>query len=103
AWDASTDLLLQFTGYTEDSLPSWSADSNRVVFASNREGDRIWRIYATWAETSSESVMLTIGESPDWHPAQDTIVFRGCDDSGNSCGIWTMDGSGGNRGPLTTV
>ncbi len=102
-WDPSTDLALQFTGYTEDSLPSWSADSNRVVFASNREGDRIWRIYATWAESNSESVMLSIGESPDWHPFLDTIVFRGCDDSGNGCGIWTMDGSGGNRAPLTTV
>ncbi len=103
AWDAGTDLLLRFTGYTEDSLPSWSADSNRVVFASNREGDRIWRIYATWADGNSESVTLSIGESPDWHPGQDIIVFRGCDDSGNRCGLWTIDGSGGNRTPLTTV
>ena len=103
AWDAGTDLSLQFTGYTEDSQPGWSADSNRVVFASNREGDRIWRIYATWADGNSESVTLSIGESPDWHPAQDTIVFRGCDDSGNGCGLWTMNGAGGNRAPLTTV
>ncbi len=103
AWDAGTDLLLRFTGYTEDSLPSWSADSNRVVFASNREGDRIWRIYATWADGNNESVTLSIGESPDWHPAQDMIVFRGCDDSGNRCGLWTIDGAGGNRAPLTTV
>lgn len=103
AWDPGTDLLLRFTNYTEDSLASWSPQGNRLVFASNREGDRIWRIYSTWADSNSDEAMLSIGEAPEWHPLQDTIVFRGCDDTGNRCGLWTIDSSGGSRAPLTTV
>lgn len=103
AWDPGTDLLLRFTNYTEDSLASWSPQGNRLVFASNREGDRIWRIYSTWADSNSDEAMLSIGEAPEWHPLQDTIVFRGCDDTGNRCGLWTINSSGGSRAPLTTV
>lgn len=103
AWDPGTDLLLRFTQYTEDSLASWSPQGNRLVFASNREGDRIWRIYVTWADSNSDGAVLSIGEAPEWHPSQDTIVFRGCDDTGNRCGLWTIDSSGGSRAPLTTV
>lgn len=103
AWDPATDLLLRFTNYTEDALPTWNPDSNRIAFASNREGDRIWRIYTTWADGNSDDVSLSIGEAPDWHPFQDAIVFRGCDDTGNRCGLWTIDSAGGNRTPLTTV
>lgn len=103
AWDPGTDLLLRFTNYTEDSLPSWSAQGNRLAFASNREGDRVWRIYMIWADSNSEATMLSIGEAPAWHPFQDIVVFRGCDDTGNRCGLWTIDSAGGNRTPLTTV
>ena len=103
AWDPDTNLLLRFTGFAEDSLPTWNPQSNRIAFASNREGDRIWRIYIAWAEENGATTMLSIGEAPDWHPFQDTIVFRGCDDTGNRCGIWTVDSNGGNRTPLTTI
>ena len=103
AWDPATDLLLRFTTYAEDTLPTWNPDSNRIAFASNREGDRIWRIYTTWADGNSDDVSLSIGEAPAWHPFQDTIVFRGCDDTGNRCGLWTINSAGGNRTPLTTI
>lgn len=103
AWDPATDLLLRFTNYTEDTLPTWNPESNRIAFASNREGDRIWRIYTTWADGNSDDISLSIGEAPDWHPFQDAIVFRGCDDTGNRCGLWTIDSAGGNRTPLTTI
>ncbi|MCE7986374.1 MAG: hypothetical protein DYG89_34820 [Caldilinea sp. CFX5] len=103
AWDPATNLLLRFTTYAEDSLPTWNPQSNRIAFASNREGDRIWRIYMAWAEDNGETTTLSIGEAPDWHPFQDTIAFRGCDDTGNRCGIWTIDLAGGNRTPLTTI
>lgn len=103
AWDPATDLLLRFTNYAEDTLPTWNPDSNRIAFASNREGDRIWRIYTTWADGNSDDVSLSIGEAPDWHPFQDAIVFRGCDDTGNRCGLWTIDSTGSNRAPLTTI
>lgn len=103
AWDPASDLLLRFTNYAEDTLPTWNPESNRIAFASNREGDRIWRIYTTWADGNSDDLSLSIGEAPDWHPFQDAIVFRGCDDSGNRCGLWTIDSGGGNRAPLTTI
>jgi len=103
AWDPATNLLLRFTNFAEDSLPTWNPQSNRIAFASNREGDRIWRIYIAWAEENGATTTLSIGEAPDWHPFQDTIAFRGCDDTGNRCGIWTVDLAGGNRTPLTTI
>lgn len=103
AWDVNTDLLLRFTQYAEDTSPSWNGVGNRFVFASNREGDRLWRIYASWAEADGETTTLSIGEAPAWNPTADQIAFRGCDNSGNRCGLWLINGSGGSRSPLTSV
>lgn len=103
AWDPATGLLLRFTQYAEDGLPSWNPAGNRIAFASNREGDRIWRVYLTWAEEGAEVTSLTIGEAPQWHPTDDRIAFRGCDDTGNRCGLWVVNSRGGDRAPLTTV
>lgn len=103
ALDPGSGLLLRFTQFAEDSLPSWNPQANRLVFASNREGDRLWRVYVTWAETNGETSNLGLGEAPAWHPTQNKIVFRGCDATGNRCGLWTMSDSGSDRAPLTTV
>jgi TolB protein len=103
SFDPGSGLRLRFTQYSEDALPSWSPDGNRVVFASNREGDRRWRVYAVWAEEGGATQSFGFGEAPAWHPSADRIVFRGCDEQGNQCGLWTMNGNGGERGPLTTV
>jgi TolB protein len=103
AFDPGTGLMLRFTEYAEDSAPSWNPAGSRLVFASNREGDRRWRIYLVWAEVNGGVDTLDFGEAPNWHPFADLIVFRGCDQSGNSCGLWTMSSSGGNRAPLTSV
>ena len=46
---------------------------------------------------------MGLGEAPQWHPGADEIVYRGCDPSGNNCGLWTMSGSGANRVQLTGV
>ncbi len=103
AWDPATSLFLRFTQYAEDSLPSWNPAGNRIAFASNREGDRIWRVYLTWAEEGAEVTSLTIGEAPQWHPTEDRLAFRGCDDTGNRCGLWQVNSRGGDRAPLTDV
>lgn len=103
AFDPATGLMFRITEYAEDVLPSWNPPGSQIVFASNREGDRRWRIYAAWAEENGAVTTLTYGESPEWHPAADLIVHRGCDQNGNSCGLWLMNGSGGERRPLTTV
>jgi TolB protein len=103
SYDPDTGLMLRFTQYAEDSAPSWNPQGSRVVFSSNREGDRRWRIYLVWAENDGGTDTLGFGEAPSWSPASDTIAFRGCDQSGNNCGLWTMNSSGSSRAPLTTV
>ncbi len=103
SFDPGTGLQLRFSNYAEDSLPSWNAASSRIVFASNREGDRRWRIYVMWAEENGGTETLTFGESPDWHSSADLIAFRGCDQSGNRCGLWTITSSGANAAQLTAV
>ncbi len=103
SYDPDTGLMLRFTQYAEDSSPSWNPQGSRVAFASNREGDRRWRIYLVWAENDGGTDTLGFGEAPSWHPTADLIAFRGCDESGNNCGLWTMSSSGTNRAPLTTV
>ena len=103
SYDPDTGLMLRFTQYAEDSSPSWNPQGSRVAFASNREGDRRWRIYLVWAENDGGTDTLGFGEAPSWHPTADLIAFRGCDESGNNCGLWTMSSSGTNRAALTTV
>jgi tetratricopeptide (TPR) repeat protein len=103
ALDPATGLELRFTTFSEDAFPTWNAEGNLVAFASNREGDRRWRIYVLWADVGNEATALTYGETPDGHPAADQLAYRGCDDSGNNCGIWSMTWSGSDRRPLTTV
>lgn len=103
SFDPATGLLIRFTEYAEDSQPSWNPQGTRLVFASNREGDRRWRLYLVWAEANGATDTLGFGESPAWSPVSDQIAYRGCDASGNNCGIWLMNSSGGNRSPLTNV
>lgn len=103
ALDPATGLELRFTDFAEDARPSWNGEGNRITFASNREGDRLWRVYTLWADVGSEAAVMAYGDSPSWSKAEDRIAYRGCDESGNRCGIWSMTGSGGDRRPLTTV
>jgi tetratricopeptide (TPR) repeat protein len=103
SFDPGTGLQLRFSNYAEDSLPSWNAAGSRIVFASNREGDRRWRIYVMWAEENGGTETLTFGESPDWHSNADLVAFRGCDQSGNRCGLWTISSGGANAAQLTAV
>jgi len=103
SFDPATGLQLRFSIYAEDALPSWNAQGSQLVFASNREGDRRWRIYVMWAEENGGTETLTFGESPDWHAGADLIVFRGCDESGNRCGLWTISSSGANAAQLTAA
>ncbi len=101
--DPASGLELRFTDYAEDGRPSWNGEGNRITFASNREGDRLWRVYTLWADVGSEAAMMVYGDSPAWSKAEDRIAYRGCDESGNRCGIWSMTGSGGDRRPLTST
>ncbi len=88
--------------HIEDSAPSWSRDGAKIAFASNKEGDRQWRIYVSWLVGTGEPVELRLGESPDWSPESDRIVYRGCDERGDNCGLYIMDENGANPTRLTT-
>lgn len=103
AYDPASGIFFRITDYTEDILPSWDPGNGRVAFASNREGDRRWRIYVAWAEEMGEVSMLGYGESPAWSPASDLIAYRGCNDSGNNCGLWLMNSAGSSSRALTTL
>jgi TolB protein len=86
----------------EDGVPSWSRDGERITFASNKEGDRQWRIYVSWLVGEGEPIELRLGEAPDWSPSGDQIVYRGCDERGDNCGIYIMNDNGANPTRLTT-
>jgi hypothetical protein len=87
-------------GFWEDALPDWSFDSKRLVFASQREGDRRWRMYVANPGTSAERTLRRadsanlFGEEPTWSPDNQTIAYRGCDPTGNRCGLWAMSEDG---------
>jgi dipeptidyl aminopeptidase/acylaminoacyl peptidase len=95
-----TDTI--FGTHIEDSAPSWSQDGAKIAFDSNKESDRQWRIYVGWLAGTSEPVELGLGESPDWSPESDQIVYRGCDKRGDNCGLYIMDENGANPTRLTT-
>lgn len=107
AHDFGADVRVRYSNFLEDSVPRWSPTNDRIVFSSNRTGDRRWKVYITPPTPSTDRTgfpqlrELTLGKDADWHPSQDVIVFKGCDDTGNRCGLWTINADGSNRGPLT--
>jgi TolB protein len=58
-------------GYSEDGnrAPSWSADSSRIAFQSNRDGN--WEIYVMNADGSGQTNLTNSSAmdiSPAWRP-----------------------------------
>jgi uncharacterized protein YraI len=102
-FDLDSELRVRFSANIEDSLPSWNPEGNRLVFASNREGDRRWRLYVTWADDNFDATVLGFGQDPAWHPNEERIVFKGCDETGARCGLWAMASDGAQRAPLTDI
>jgi TolB protein len=103
ALDPATGLKLRFTTFSEDSFPTWNGLGNLIAFASNREGDRRWRLYVMWADVNNEATSVGYGQYPDWHPSEDRFAYQGCDDTGNNCGIRSLSGGGGDPRGITTV
>lgn len=101
--DLQTNQMTDLTPYVEDSTPTWSTDASQIVFGSDREGDRRWRIYAIspW-EVRGEGKAWTYGQMPAWSPDEAEIVYHGCDLQGNSCSLWVMEPGGVNQIRLTS-
>ena len=96
------ETLRRVTTFAEDEIATWSPDSQEWIFASNREGDRRWRLYHAWAEGTEATEFIFFGRSPAWYPGKN-IAYEGCDDQGNRCGLWQMTPDRAQRTPLTDV
>jgi TolB protein len=95
--------LQDLTVHAEDSTPAWSPDALYITFASDKHGDRKWRVYAiSPGEVRGEGEMWIYGQMPAWSPEGDRIAYHGCDPHGNECGIWLMGPGGSGPARLTT-
>jgi hypothetical protein len=75
-------------GFWEDSHPDWSPDGMRLLFDTGRVGDDITRIMLINPDGSGEEELRIAGQQPSWAPDNDRFVYRGCDLTGNRCGLW---------------
>ena len=101
AWNSATAEMTGLTSHPEDTLPTWSPNGDAIVFASTRHGDRRWRVYVQPNAFGELVREIAFGLDPNWHPSADRIAYKGCDVTGESCGIWTMDSQGGQQQPVT--
>ncbi len=74
--------------FYEDSHPDWSPDGRRLLFDTGRLGDGITRIMAISADGTFEEDLRIAGQQPSWAADSQRFVYRGCDSSGNRCGLW---------------
>jgi hypothetical protein len=75
-------------GFWEDAHPDWSPDGQQLLFDSARHSDRISRILLIGADGSDERDLRIAGQHPSWAPDDQRFVYRGCDLTGNGCGLW---------------
>jgi hypothetical protein len=77
------------SGFFEDGHPSWSPDGQRILFDSGRnKKDDIIRIYVVNSDGTNEQDLRIAGQYPSWAPDSQRFVYRGCDVTGNRCGVW---------------
>jgi TolB protein len=104
------DGLHELTDHAEDSAPAWSPDSKQIIFASNKHGDRKWRLYAiSPGAVRGEGEEWAFGQMPAWSISPSgngtegsLIAYHGCDERGDNCSVWVMQPGGFRPGRLTT-
>jgi TolB protein len=101
--DLHTNKMHELTTHVEDSVPAWSPDAQQIVFASNKHGDRKWRIFAiSPGEIRGEGEQWAFGQTPTWSPDGSQIAYHGCDERGDNCSVWVMKAGGFSPARLTT-
>jgi len=79
-------------GFWEDAQPDWSPTEYRLIFASQREMDRRWRLYTSWGDGSNEINLRREGRSPTFAPDGYRFAFESCRTMTNEqCGLWRGD------------
>jgi TolB protein len=101
--DLSDNTVTELTSHAEDSAPAWSPDSDQIVFASDKHGDRKWRLYViSPGAVRGEGEEWAFGEKPAWSRDGNRIAYHGCDARGDNCAVWVMLPGGFNPARLTT-
>jgi TolB protein len=97
--EGNTWVLVQFH---EAARPSWSPDSQYIVYPSQQEPDRYWRLYRTFG-LDSDRVRRhgadIFGRVPIWL-ADGRIVYWEC--PGGKCGLYAIGSDGTGLVRLTT-
>lgn len=84
-------------------MPVWSPDGEQIVFASDKHGDRKWRLYVISPyEIRGEGQEWIFGEKPAWSRDGGRIAYHGCNERGDSCAVWVMQPGGFNPARLTS-
>jgi len=86
--DLSGHLPDQISHFWEDAQPDWSPIENRIIFASQREVDRKWRLYTAWGDGSMEKNLRREGQSPTFAPDGQRFAFQSCEAVAKNCGLW---------------
>jgi TolB protein len=101
--DLDAQELSELTAHAEDAAPAWSPDAHQIVFASDKEGDRKWRIFATSVgQIRGEGEQWAFGEMPAWSSDDTLIAYHGCNERGDQCSVWIMQPGGSSPARLTT-
>ncbi len=91
-----------WVNYAEAARPNWSPDNQNIVFPSQQESDRQWRVYRTWGPESDRIRRHggdIMGRVPVWL-SDGRIVYWEC--PLNKCGLYAMREDGTNPIRLTT-
>ena len=86
----------------EDAYPQWSPSRVSIAYASNKVGDRRWRIYLQEDATDQQDVSPLLVEGNELFGAYPVyldnwrIAYNGCDTwaGGSRCGIYAADSRG---------
>lgn len=93
---------IRSTIFREDVIPQWGGDNLRLVFASQRAGDRRWQVFLGFADGKGDPVTLFDGRTPAWSPDGRWIAYQGTDPEGNNPGIYLIPFEGGPARRLST-
>lgn len=101
--DLSSNTITDLTAHVEDSSPNWSPDNSQIVFASDKHGDRKWRLYViSPGEVRGEGEEWAFGQMPAWSRDGGRIAYHGCDERGDRCSVWVMQPGGFHAARLTS-